>query len=193
MQFLSSSSLRFLEERHFQIQLLNKRLIEDLGFSKLGFVLGASCGTLVLLLKFWPLSSWSHLLTSRCIYILKRDLLDPPVKSHCITAVSLSWRIKINLKTVTDHVSLTVQHAMYTICLHNMHTSSLSKVLCILIRNEHKQAFQDCPIDNWFIIAFYRIAHQKSVIKSSPESTMQAIRNKLLLLLYAYKDMCLFV
>lgn len=48
-------------------------------------------------------------------------------------------------------------------------------------------------MDNWLIIAFYGTARQKSVIKSSPEITMQAIRNKLLLLLCAHEDMCFLV
>lgn len=48
--FSLCSHLRFLEEGLFQVQLLYKRLIVDLGFSKSGFIVRTSCGSPLLLL-----------------------------------------------------------------------------------------------------------------------------------------------
>ena len=43
-----------------------------------------------------------------------------------------------------------------------------------------------------FVTRFFYLAHQKSVIKY-PESTTQVIRNKLLLLLYVYKNIVICI
>lgn len=136
-RFSLCSHRRFLEERHFQVQLLYKRLIVDLGFSKSGFIVRTYCGSPLLFLWLWL-----HLLTPRCISILKRDLLQPPFKWHCVTAISLSYRRKINLKYVTENVPLTGQHVIYTIWLHNTHILLCEKFFASWLRMNISRLFK---------------------------------------------------